>query len=74
MSVIVLNPTLEPKPCPFCGDVPQFGAADEIAPAGIFCMNEDCGVQPNIWGVKDEEFEDILKLWNCPAEVAKDAN
>lgn len=68
---LILNDLITkiPKPCPFCGATPEYGEADELTPAGIFCNNEDCGVQPDVWQRdEDETFEDILAQWDYRQE------
>lgn len=63
---IILNPTNEPNlnACPFCGEQPEYGESDDLAPAGIFCNNDLCDEMPSVWGEKNQTVEDISREWN----------
>lgn len=65
----------ELKPCPFCGGIPKVvestptanpDTVEETIEAVSFvgCVNEDCVVEPSIFGFEGESLAELIPCWN----------
>lgn len=70
----------ETKPCPFCGEKPQFDYGYVPTYMQLFCVNQNCHVRPSLEiGVKcnpnsdgktytplfSEHISELLEKWNA---------